>query len=110
MSAETNGTNGTNGHAVVANGVPETVKIAETIKAKGPAVEIPVALTANDLKSVPALAKSIASLGDKAASGSEEARLELVEHARSLVRALETPRETMIKHCWAQVNGDPHGP
>ncbi|KAI7544903.1 hypothetical protein KC331_g6521, partial [Hortaea werneckii] len=30
------------------------------------------------------------------------ARLTLLSHARALVRALETPRETMIKHCWAE--------
>ncbi|RMY21819.1 hypothetical protein D0865_16596 [Hortaea werneckii] len=29
-------------------------------------------------------------------------RLTLLCHARALVRALETPRETMIKHCWAE--------
>ncbi|RMX80025.1 hypothetical protein D0868_16218 [Hortaea werneckii] len=29
-------------------------------------------------------------------------RLTLLSHARALVRALETPRETMIKHCWAE--------
>ncbi|KAI7061024.1 hypothetical protein KC327_g14329, partial [Hortaea werneckii] len=29
-------------------------------------------------------------------------RLALLAHARALVHALETPRETMIKHCWAE--------
>ncbi|KAI7307455.1 hypothetical protein KC340_g11387 [Hortaea werneckii] len=29
-------------------------------------------------------------------------RLTLLSQARALVRALETPRETMIKHCWAE--------
>ncbi|RMZ02274.1 hypothetical protein D0860_07277 [Hortaea werneckii] len=29
-------------------------------------------------------------------------RLALLSHARALVRALETPRETMSKHCWAE--------
>ena len=29
-------------------------------------------------------------------------RLGLLAHARALVRALETPRKTMIKHCWAE--------
>jgi hypothetical protein len=30
-------------------------------------------------------------------------RLELPSKARKLVQALETPRETMMQHCWAQV-------
>ncbi|KAK4232773.1 hypothetical protein C8A03DRAFT_39595 [Achaetomium macrosporum] len=83
--SETNGTNG------LANG-----------RTKTPAVDISVALAPNDLKSVPGLVQDINSVAEKAAAGNENARLELVEKARSLVRALETPRETMIKHCWAQ--------
>lgn len=31
-----------------------------------------------------------------------ESRLALLASARALVQALETPRETMIKHIWAQ--------
>ncbi|KAF6785942.1 sterigmatocystin 8-o-methyltransferase, partial [Colletotrichum musicola] len=36
------------------------------------------------------------------ASAGTEARQDLLIKARSLVQALETPRETMVKHCWAQ--------
>ena len=75
--------------------------------AKRPAVDISVALQANDLGSVPKLSKGIFSLSTAASDGDEAARLELVEKARALVRALETPRETMIKHCWAQVSQPP---
>jgi hypothetical protein len=71
--------------------------------AKAPAVDISVALKPNDLKVVPSLVQDITAFGEKASNGDEDARLQLVEKARSLVRALETPRETMIKHCWAQV-------
>ena len=90
--AEING-NQTNGSAV-----------AETNGTfKKPVVEMSVALKANKLSAVPDLAKSISSLSTAAADGNEQARLELLEKARQLVRSLETPRETMIKHCWAQV-------
>lgn len=33
----------------------------------------------------------------------EETRLSLCLKARALWKALETPRETMIRHCWGQV-------
>ncbi|SPO07028.1 related to O-methyltransferase B [Cephalotrichum gorgonifer] len=69
---------------------------------KKPVVDMSVALTANNLAAVPDLAKGISSLSAAAADGDEQARLDLVEKARQLVRSLETPRETMIKHCWAQ--------
>ncbi|KAL2262440.1 hypothetical protein VTK26DRAFT_1343 [Humicola hyalothermophila] len=85
-----NGTSGTNGHAVNNNN-----------NKKGPAVQMSVALAPNDLKSVPSLVQDINAVADKASAGNETARLELLEKARSLVRALETPRETMIRHCWA---------
>lgn len=83
--AETNGTNGINGSF------------------KKPVVDMSVALRANNLPAVPNLAKDISSLSAAAADGNEQARLDLVDKARQLVRSLETPRETMIKHCWAQV-------
>ena len=68
-------------------------------------VELSVALAPNDLKSVPGLIHNINSIAERASAGNENERLMLVEMARSLVQALETPRETMIKHCWAQVSG-----
>ena len=70
---------------------------------KKPVVDMEVALRPNDLPGVPEIVKSISSLTAAAAAGDEASRLELVEKARDLVRSLETPRETMIKHCWAQV-------
>ena len=84
-AAETNGSKGANGSI------------------KKPVVDMSVALKANNLTAVPNLAKGISSLSAAAADGNEQARLDLVEKARQLVRSLETPRETMIKHCWAQV-------
>lgn len=87
-------TNGTNGHA---NG--ETGGHVN----KAPAVDMAVALAPNNLTAVPGLVRDIDAVAERAAAGDDIARRELVEKARSLVRALETPRETMIKHCWAQV-------
>lgn len=69
-------------------------------------VNMSVATSPCDLKAVPNIIDDITSLGSTFASGDmtdTAARLALLERARSLVRALETPRETMIKHCWAQV-------
>ena len=71
-------------------------------EANGGLVDVSVALTPNNLKSVPGLVNEISNLSD-AVSGDYEARHMLLLKARALVQALETPRETMIKHCWAQV-------
>jgi hypothetical protein len=70
---------------------------------EGVAVDVSVALGPNDLKSVPSLSAEIASLGSSLGDGDNKARLTLLRHARALVTALETPRETMIKHNWAEV-------
>ncbi|KAI0098505.1 putative O-methyltransferase [Daldinia grandis] len=55
-----------------------------------------------DLASVGTHVEKINKLAAAASLGDNNTRLELAEAARGLVRALETPRETMIKHCWAQ--------
>ncbi|KAF2197615.1 S-adenosyl-L-methionine-dependent methyltransferase [Delitschia confertaspora ATCC 74209] len=67
-------------------------------------VDIPlsVALSPNDLKSVPGLVKEVSSYSESLFTNDYAARQKLLSKARALVRALETPRETMIKHCWAQ--------
>jgi hypothetical protein len=68
------------------------------------AVDISVALAPCDLENVPNLLNDIKSTGERFSHNDRGARLELLEKARGLVQALETPRETMIKHCWAQVS------
>jgi hypothetical protein len=73
------------------NGVPQV------------SVDISTALQPNDSSAVPEILKGITSLGDAPAVDNDETRLALLAKARDLVRALETPRETMIKHNWAQV-------
>lgn len=52
---------------------------------------------------VPALLDEIASSGGQYLEANTEVRLSLLESARSLVYALETPREAIIRHCWSDV-------
>ncbi|CAI6334214.1 unnamed protein product [Periconia digitata] len=61
-----------------------------------------IALEPCDLAAVPDLVQQITQLGTQVANGDTQARFRLLKATRGLVNALETPRETMIKHCWAQ--------
>ncbi|KAK3291164.1 S-adenosyl-L-methionine-dependent methyltransferase [Chaetomium fimeti] len=65
-------------------------------------VDVSIALRPNDLERVPGLIQDISATGDALKPDDGARRLQLLEKARDLVRALETPRETMIKHCWAE--------
>lgn len=67
-------------------------------------LDVSVAIKANDAKSVAELSNAVGSLGKDFSVEDEEGRLRLLKQTRSLLQALETPRETMIKHCWAQVS------
>ncbi|KAL4998619.1 S-adenosyl-L-methionine-dependent methyltransferase [Aspergillus recurvatus] len=51
---------------------------------------------------VPGLLDEITSSGKQYLGANGQARLKLLEAARSLVYALETPREAIIRHCWAE--------
>lgn len=66
-------------------------------------VDVSIATSPNNLEAAPGLVKEINEGLKSLASGGHEARHELIVKARSLMLALEAPRETMIKHCWAQV-------
>ncbi|KAJ5115004.1 hypothetical protein NUU61_000763 [Penicillium alfredii] len=61
-----------------------------------------VAISPNTPELVPGLLDQIASSGKTLSSGVPKARVELLDAARSLVYALETPREAMIRFCWSQ--------
>ncbi|KAJ5789596.1 O-methyltransferase family 2 [Penicillium psychrosexuale] len=61
-----------------------------------------VAISANTPELVPDLVDQIASLGKVASLQDNTDRTTLLEAARSLVYALETPREAMIRYCWSQ--------
>ncbi|KAI1473357.1 putative O-methyltransferase [Daldinia eschscholtzii] len=66
------------------------------------ALDPEIALKPCDLNSLVTHVRKINELAASVSPVNHGARHELVEAARRLVRALETPRETMIKHCWAQ--------
>ncbi len=66
-------------------------------------VSISIATSPNDIDAVPDLISKLSTGAANLATGGNEARHQLLITARTLVQALETPRETMIKHCWAQV-------
>lgn len=63
-----------------------------------------VAISPNTPQLVPGLLKDILNHG-LSFSGDHDAkaRSNLLDAARSLVHALETPREAMIRYCWSQV-------
>jgi hypothetical protein len=63
-----------------------------------------VAISANTPELVPGLVEQVACLGKIASLQDHKERSALLDAARSLVYALETPREAMIRHCWSQVS------
>lgn len=85
----TNGDSYTNGHL---NG-----------HAKEAFVDGSVAVSPNAPELVPGLLDQVASHGKALAFTGTAARTELLDAARQLVYALETPREAMIRFCWSQV-------
>lgn len=66
-------------------------------------VDFSIAVRPNDIDAVPGIVKGIVEKTNALSPGDETARHALLIQARSLVQALETPRETMTKHTWAQV-------
>ncbi|KAJ5093997.1 hypothetical protein N7456_009858 [Penicillium angulare] len=61
-----------------------------------------VAISANLPELVPGLLEKIAASGNAFVSKDPKARTELLDAARALVCATETPRETMIRVSWSQ--------
>ncbi|PYH84606.1 o-methyltransferase [Aspergillus uvarum CBS 121591] len=62
-----------------------------------------VAIAPNDPEEVPALLKRIALHGEAYLTENDELeRTRILDSARSLVYALETPREAIVRHCWSQ--------
>lgn len=62
-----------------------------------------LALTSNLPDAVPDLLQTVAGHGKDLLAQDPEARPKLLEAARSLIYALETPREAIIRHCWSEV-------
>ncbi|GLA63131.1 hypothetical protein AtubIFM54640_004270 [Aspergillus tubingensis] len=62
-----------------------------------------VAISPNTPEEVPTLLKRIALHGEAYLTENDEnERTKILDAARSLVYALETPREAIIRHCWSQ--------
>ena len=65
-----------------------------------------VAISPSTPEKVPGLLEDILTRGLAFSGGKDaKARTDLLDAVRSLVHALETPRETMIRYCWSQVSG-----
>ncbi|KAK2810972.1 hypothetical protein FQN50_002564 [Emmonsiellopsis sp. PD_5] len=60
-----------------------------------------IAISPNAPKEVPRLLEEVASYGKDFVQEDPKARMKLLESARALVYALETPREAMIRYCWS---------
>lgn len=69
-----------------------------------PVLDESIAVTANAAHEVPRLLEEVAQHGKAFAQNDPQARLKLLESARNLLYALETPREAMIRYCWSQVS------
>lgn len=57
----------------------------------------------SDLGAIIPILKSLNAGLPSLTTGNDEARLDLLQSAYRLVLSLESPRETMLRHCWAQV-------
>jgi hypothetical protein len=68
--------------------------------------DVSIALKAANIDAVPSLIKDINSLSEGLDSDDSEARLKLMAKAKSLWQSLETPRETMLRHTWAEVSSN----
>lgn len=66
-------------------------------------VDESIATEPNNIEAVPRLLKEITQAFDKFTT-SNVGRQDILAKCRTLVQALETPRETMIYHCWAQAS------
>jgi len=70
-----------------------------------PLVDVAIASAPNDIAAVPGLLNDMSFLKNNLdVSSSREGRLYLLDKARALVQALETPRETMLKHVGAETS------
>ena len=79
------------------------INMASTVS-KESAIDISVATNARDLDAVVGILKELNEGAESLRSNfSDELRQDLSTKARDLMMALETPRETSIKHIWGEV-------
>lgn len=69
-------------------------------------IDVSIATEPNDIEAIPTLLREITQAFD-AFTTSNAGREDLLAKCRTLVQALETPRETMIYHCWAHASTPP---
>lgn len=69
-------------------------------------VDVSTALCPCDADAVPGILEAMLGHREQLHIQEEKTRIALLAKARDLVRALESPRETMVKHLWAQVSSE----
>jgi hypothetical protein len=77
---------------------------AESAKCNACPVDLLIATRPNDVEAVPRLLEDITGDIPALTNGNDEDRKRMLVKCRALVQALETPRETMVDHCWGQVS------
>jgi hypothetical protein len=73
------------------------------LKENGQEIDPKVAVSPTAPHQLADLLHEIQSHANAFTNGDSLARLELVDSARALVRAMETPQEAMLRACWAEV-------
>lgn len=66
-------------------------------------VDISIGRVPNNLEAIPQLLEELAGDAAALATGGDDARQRLLNTSRSIVQALETPHETILQQCFAQV-------
>lgn len=65
-----------------------------------------IAVRANNPSIVPTVLKELSAFGASPSVENDDVRLGILRLARTLITALETPRQTMIDHNWVQVSSE----
>lgn len=73
-------------------------------------IDLSSATRPSNIDDVPRLLEEVNSLQSNMEGGGETARHELVNKVRTLGQALQTPRELMVQHTWADVCHALHEP
>lgn len=76
---------------------------AENPKNTSVPVDLLIATHPNSAEAIPGLLEEVIKGVNSLATGTEEDRKDVLLKCRALARAVETPRETMVDHCWGQV-------
>ncbi|KAJ5095566.1 O-methyltransferase family 2 [Penicillium alfredii] len=66
-------------------------------------VDLSSAARPNRIEQVPILLKDITESVNSLTKGTDEDRKDVLVKCRALVQAVQTPRETMVDHCWGQM-------